>query len=422
VARSASPAFVVLTLLFLAALAVSPALAGDWKGQIVEKEGIPYVVSPKDGMESPVTLELDELWQIGGDTDDEDEFFGVIARITTDKEGNVYLLDSQLSEVKVFSADGEYLRTIGREGEGPGEFRSPQDMFFLPDGNLGVLQVAPGRIVMLSPDGDPVGDHPLPKTEGGDTPILVGGQLMGDNILLLFNENQFQEGKIDIVRGMAVINSEGTETKRLHSETRTLDFSNTVFDEKTWSTFDRRWAVGPEGTLYACTQFADYEVVVWDPAGNRKQVITREFERRARSEEQMERVHDIFEAFTRQVPNSSVKVSDFDQDIAQLFPRADGSLWVMNSRGQEDRPDGSLGVFDVFDRDGHFVREVTLMGEGDPNEDGYFFVGDRLYVVTGFLDAAMAAVGGGAEDSEDEEEAEPMAVICYQVGPLKAGM
>jgi hypothetical protein len=85
-----------------------------------------------------------------------------------------------------------------------------------------------------------------------------------------------------------------------------------------------------------------------------------------------------------------------------------------------DCPKGALGTFDVFDAEGRYLRQVTLMGDGDPLQDGYFFVGDRLYVVTGFLDAAMAAAGGGSEDIADE--AEPMAVICYQVGPLKAGM
>ena len=66
----------------------------------------------------------------------------MIAQIATGPEGDIYLLDQQLTEVKVFSRAGDYLRTIGREGEGPGEFRRPGDMFLLPDGNVGVLQWA----------------------------------------------------------------------------------------------------------------------------------------------------------------------------------------------------------------------------------------------------------------------------------------
>ena len=161
---------------------------------------------------------------------------------------------------------------------------------------------------------------------------------------------------------------------------------------------------------------------IWGTDGAMKTVITREFERRARNEEEIQEVYSIFEAFTRNAPNATIKVSDFDQDIASIYPRADGTLWVINARGQTEMPEGSLGIFDVFNSEGHFVREVTVMAEGDPQQDGYFFVGDRLYVVTGFLDAAMSAAGGGSDDGEEDEEAAPMAIICYQVGPLKAGM
>ena len=416
----------VLTLALAALVALSlvgPGVyAGNWKGQVTKKNGAAHVMNPSEPMESPITIQLVEQWRLGGDTDDEDEFFGVINRVVTDKDGNIYLLDSQLNEVKVYSTDGEYLNTLGREGEGPGEFRRPVDMFFLPDGNLGVLQLAPGRIVMLTTDGEPAGEYPLVQNEAGETLIFVGGQLMGSNLLLIQQENKLGEGKIDITRCMTMINSEGKEVKRLHQEVRTMEFANAVIDEKVWSTFDRRWQVSPDGRVFAVTQFPDYEIQVWNSDGALEQVISREFDKYKRTEKEIEDVYNIFEAFTRQVPNAQIKISDFDQDISNIYPRDDGTLWVMNARGLRDEGDGSLGSFDVFNRQGQFVREVTLKGEGDPQQDGYFFVGDRLFVVTGFLDAAMAAQGGAADTGEDEEEAEPMAVICYQVGPLKAGM
>jgi hypothetical protein len=408
-------------ILALTVAVAGPSAAGEWKGQVTDKDGVSTIANPAEPMEAPATIKLQENWRIGGDTDAENEFFGVISRITTDKSGNIYLLDSQLNEVMIFAPDGSYVNTIGREGEGPGEFRRPQDMFFLPDGNLGVVQLAPGRIVLLTPDGEPAGDFPLAAVAAGDTRILVGGQLMGDHIALVLQENKMQEGKIDIVRSLAVFDAKGSELKRLHSDTRTIDFANAVMDEKAWSTFDRRWATGMDGAMFAVTQFPDYEIRVWDKDGNPEHVITRAYTHLKRDQAEMDRIKGIFEAFTRQIPNSKVAVSDFDQDIQTLYPRDDGTLWVLSAKGSRKRPQGSLGTFDVFNREGHFVREVTLMGEGDPFQDGYFLVGDRMYVVTGFLDAAIAAQGGGAEDSEDAE-AEPMAVICYQLGMLEAGM
>jgi len=44
--------------------------------------------------------------------------------LAVDEEGRVYVVDSKPSVIKVFSPVGVLVRTIGREGEGPGEFRA----------------------------------------------------------------------------------------------------------------------------------------------------------------------------------------------------------------------------------------------------------------------------------------------------------
>lgn len=42
-----------------------------------------------------------------------------------DDEGRVYLEDQSPAVIKVFDSTGRFVRTIGREGDGPGEYRSP---------------------------------------------------------------------------------------------------------------------------------------------------------------------------------------------------------------------------------------------------------------------------------------------------------
>ena len=78
--------------------------------------GRPASATPPGGIES---LALRELWRAGGL--DEDVIFGEIEQIVAGPEGNLYVLDSQLCQVMVFGPEGEFLRTLSREGEGPGE-------------------------------------------------------------------------------------------------------------------------------------------------------------------------------------------------------------------------------------------------------------------------------------------------------------
>jgi hypothetical protein len=294
-------------------------------------------------------------------------------------------------------------------------------MFFLPDGNLGVLQLAPGRIVMLSPEGEPMGDYPLPATRGGASATLVSGHAMGENLLLVFSENTPRDGRVDINRFLALIGPDGKEKKRILESLRVLEFVNFLFDETVWRTFDNRWHVSLDGNLYAVETFQDYAITMWDAVGNKKRVITREYERPRRTQDQKDEMYGIFDALLQnQLPQYTIKISETDPDVTNIYPRTDGTLWVLNSRGTRTRPPGAIGVFDVLDSQGRFVRQLTLLGEGEPVKDGYFFMGDRIFVVTDLLEANIASRGGRKGGEEEAEDPKPIEVICYAVGGTSA--
>ena len=98
-------------LVVVAFIIVAPAEAGDFKGKVETVDGVKIVKNPATPMEDAKTVDMEMLWELGGDTDDEDQFFGIIADIEIDDQGNVYLLDSQLSEIKIFSDDGVVFRS-----------------------------------------------------------------------------------------------------------------------------------------------------------------------------------------------------------------------------------------------------------------------------------------------------------------------
>ena len=406
---------VFVTVGILVAMLPQSADAGKWQGEETSRDGVTYVVNPCQPIESPKNHELEELWSIGGDTDDEDEFFGVITRILTDEAGNVYILDMQLSEVKVFAKDGSFVRTIGREGEGPGEFKLPVSMFMTEDGNIAVMQIQPGKIVLLTPEGEAAGEHPIPKGNDGAFITLVGGQAAGSNLVMAAAVSAFGEGKWSQTRYLASINGDGEETSRYCEDTRTIEMAKAVLDDMEWDTFDRRWLVGPDGKVYAVTTYPDYRIHVWNSDGSVDRIIERAYTHRERTGEEKKVISDMMSIFAKQIPNCEVRITDYTKDIETLYVRDDGSLWVLTSDGSRDHPDGSLGTFDVFDRTGRFVRQVTLQGEGEPLTDGYFFVKDKLYVVTDLLQAAMSLQSGGQAVPIGDDEPEPMSVICYKI-------
>ena len=64
----------------------------------------------------------------------EEYLFGNIRSIAVAGDGAVYVLDLQAQHVRVFDSLGVYVETLGRRGEGPGEFTEAEAIAALPDG------------------------------------------------------------------------------------------------------------------------------------------------------------------------------------------------------------------------------------------------------------------------------------------------
>lgn len=56
-----------------------------------------------------------------------------------DSDENIYISESSDQVIKVFSPDGEYIKTIGAKGDGPGEFQSIGYLGFTPNGSFVVI-------------------------------------------------------------------------------------------------------------------------------------------------------------------------------------------------------------------------------------------------------------------------------------------
>ena len=407
----------LLAIVVVAILAISPAwaAAADWQGTESTKDGVLQVVNPAEPMEGPLEIDLVERWRLGGETDDEDEFFGVIMQIATDNQGNIYLLDSQLHQVNIYTADGEFIRAIGREGEGPGEFRRPGNMMIMQNGNVAVVQAMPGKIVLLSPEGDPIGNQQVPG--GDDTQFFMGCRRSGDGFVLGVTAFSRGEDGFKNIFKMIRVSPEGEQTAHYFGMENKRDFANLVFDEKDMNGFTMQWDVGTDGRVYAARSFDEYKVDVWKADGTPDRSILRAYKSRERSPAEMDKASNSFRVIINgREPEK--RISKTDRDIQGMYTRDDGTLWVLSSRGGIDAPDDQIGTFDVFDADGRFIQQVRINGEGSIERDGFHFVGDRLYVVTSFVSARRASFGGGRSgDDEDEEDLEPMAIICYDLGP-----
>ena len=81
----------------------------------------------------------------------EEHLFGSIASLAVDDDGNIYVLDRQAQELRVFDAKGEYLETLARRGRGPGELEGAGKIALLPDGRVVVRDPRNKRVQVVRP-------------------------------------------------------------------------------------------------------------------------------------------------------------------------------------------------------------------------------------------------------------------------------
>jgi hypothetical protein len=401
-------------LIFLMAAVAAPAVAGEE----VMTDGVLHVVNGAEPSGGRITMQLEELWQVGGE-DDEETVFGIITKVLIDDDNNIYLLDAQLSEISVFSAEGEHLNTLGREGDGPGEFRGPTDMCFLPDGTIGVLQAFPGKVIKLNLDNTAAGVWPLGDPTKGAFYIMRGLRAGGSNVVAGGTEQHIDQAQGLVTREtfLSNISAEGLRDKTFSSSIVSFKFQDLKFDEKTLiDGADRRFDVTGDGKVAVAIPRNTYEVSLFNPDGTLERVFSREYESWVRDERAAGIWQRILETIqSQQAPNAPVSWEDTEPDVEFLNVAPDGSIWILNSRAMWTETPGAFTYYDVFSPTGHFEKQVQVVCEGDPQEDILFFAGDNLaFMVKGFWDAALSRFGG-AGAADDDEEAEPMSVTCYRV-------
>lgn len=112
-----------------------------------------------------------------------EEIFGNLRAMAIGADGSTYLLDGQIPAVRVFTPEGSYLRTLGRNGDGPGEFSQPDGgIAVLSDGRLAVRDPGNARLQLFDPaSGEPIATWPVvPSGFSTGTPLV---RTAGDTLL-----------------------------------------------------------------------------------------------------------------------------------------------------------------------------------------------------------------------------------------------
>ncbi len=142
-----------VSLVFLA-LGCQISLGGQdaWKGSIKIENGVTVIKNPAEPIFGGDVLELKEEYVITASGAYGQYHFQKPIGLSLDSQCRLYVLDVKDDNVKVFDDRGQYIRSIGKKGIGPGELDTPVYMDLFHD-EIGVYCIQNRQLSFFGMDG-----------------------------------------------------------------------------------------------------------------------------------------------------------------------------------------------------------------------------------------------------------------------------
>jgi hypothetical protein len=367
---------------------------------------------------------LREAWRVGGD-DESDVLLGQVGVVASGPDREVYALDSQLCQVLVFSADGEHLRTLGRQGDGPGEFRQPVNLFLPGDGTVGVQQPFPGMVTYLD-TASGLTRHTWrlgqDDPEGGGFGFVETARRRGGSFAVAAAQAAFDldEREIRNTNFLGLFDADGHEIARVAEINTVRSLVRFTVDELAQYFPGERglWDLSCDGDLYVAARYDAYTIDVHDGEGTLLHEITREHDARPRTDQEKEDQRNSMQIDINGMrPEIDWKLADRARAIERLQILDDGSLWVQDSHGADAWADAGRMVYGVFDAAGKLQREVTVtVPEGGEGHRLVLLDDGRFLLIKG-LDSISVSVSVGDDDeinATDDLSDTLLELVCFE--------
>lgn len=283
-------------------------------------------------------------------------------------DGRIVVANGGTNELRFYDASGRHLRSVGREGEGPGEFRDLQRVWKLRGDSLLAYDFFPARLSVFSPTGEFVRSLRVIAPDGRQ--VLVRGPL--------------EDGSL-VAQGAPIWSAAGSTTGIVRDSVPYYRYGPGGVLEATLGTFPstevyrvvtgddwrltslpfpRRPVSVVAGDRFHFGPADDYEIQTYTAAGALERVVRVASTRRPVEPEDIEQFRrDQLERAEREGSRPSMERMLARMPLPETMPPyealavdAEGHLWVADYRASPEEP----GTWNVFSPDGQLLGSVPM--------------------------------------------------------------
>ena len=336
-----------------------------------DSAGIRIVHSHPASSNATCTVSAEPTVVIGDDESDENQWFSRLGNLARMSDGSIVAVDRGSNQIRVYDPDGRHLRTMGRQGEGPGEFENgPFQMWIAAGDTIWAGDYFPWRYNVFSAEGEFVrGVHLDPQF----VPTSMGGGVLDNGYTVNSSEKRFRKADFSVADTM-IVEAHAPDGQLIDTLARIPNgrWGQADPDHEVLSTFwlPRLFYAGAKvdagGSTVALAYGMNTEVRVLDDEFNLRLIVRwTEPDREVTAADVDAWREDYIE--NRPRPDFSPMAEAHDADIsedrpvAELFPAIstvmvgrDGRIWVR----QYDRPREDRGWL-AFEPDGQFLCHLA---------------------------------------------------------------
>jgi len=269
------------------------------------------------------------------------DYIASIGEIEVSNNGDIFIIDKKLNKICVLDSKGKFIREIGRDGRGPGEFQFPFGIRLKMNNDLTLFDIINSKFVVYKIDGKLVEEKKIN--------FSVNGGYMLDNGNYLFSKTLFPSKKESFRNSLSIHNANLDEIKNI-KVVKSIDI---MADKIIGINYELSLAISRDRIIVG-NPIEGYEISVFDFNGVLINTIKRDYEPVQPTEDYINHYIRVFDKSYAMIKNK-LEFPGVLPPFHNLVSDEEGRIYVFTYNQDEKSRDYRV---EIFEKDGEYKTHL----------------------------------------------------------------
>jgi hypothetical protein len=353
--KKRSALILICFVLFWSACSNNKLLKSQTRVEVID--GIEYVHNTETPLYPEKSVTFVEDLSINGEDNEGNIILFDPVHFIVDGNENIYISERQDQVIKVFDSNGEHIKTIGKKGEGPGEFQSIGHLAITNNGELVVIDFRSGRTSFFDSSGQFL--RSFQRKSSFHNLILCKNSSYIRGQTVYSDDKEFRELLVkEFDFDGKEIQSYGEFT---YPELLIIQTSNSVLTTNPPVQMGSSFVGDQEKELFYHCLRNEYLIEVYDTSRQLFRKIDRPYDPVPFTNKDVEEYHARYDNSPENIRKAiiALEMPKVKSVLTSMFVDDKSYLWIQTNETKVEE-DKILTAFDILNSDGYYYAKVWI--------------------------------------------------------------